>query len=210
MSGESNSYMINDSTGKVKDNGGILYNTIKIGNQWWMAENLKVTKFNDGIPITKVTLHADWIKLSSPAYCWYNNDSATFSNPYGALYNWYVVNTNKLCPTGWHVPSDDEYSTLESTLGGYLSAGTKLKDATHWVGTFPGNNSSRFAALPGGLRGHFVDQEFSNINNYGYLWTTTVYDSTFPWLRYMSRNLQCFEKSYFSMKDGVSVRCIKD
>ena len=97
---------------KVTDVDGNSYNTVVIGTQTWMAENLKTTRLNDGTSIPLVTSSTTWGTLSTPAYCWYNNDEATNKVTYGALYNWYTAKSGKLCPSGWHIPSDDEWTTL--------------------------------------------------------------------------------------------------
>jgi uncharacterized protein (TIGR02145 family) len=102
----------------VKDADGNGYNVVKIGTQVWLSENLKSTKLNDGIAITLVIDNSAWKSSSSPALCWFNNDAAVNKNKYGALYNWYAVRTNKLCPKGWHVPADAELNTLINFLGG--------------------------------------------------------------------------------------------
>jgi uncharacterized protein (TIGR02145 family) len=101
----------------VKDIDGNVYKTVTIGKQVWMAENLKTAKYNDGKTIPLVTDNTEWSNLSAPAYCWYNNDIAN-KEVYGALYNWYTVNTNKVCPKGWHIPIDAEWTTLTTYLGG--------------------------------------------------------------------------------------------
>jgi uncharacterized protein (TIGR02145 family) len=106
----------------VTDADGNVYHTVQIGNQVWMVENLRTTKYNDNSPITPVSDNAVWGTLTTEAYCWYNNDEATNKNTYGALYNWYVLNTGKLCPTGWHVPSQAEWETLISSLGGGIAS----------------------------------------------------------------------------------------
>jgi hypothetical protein len=93
--------------GSIADVDGNLYKTIQIGTQIWMAENLKTTRFNDGAPIPYVTDDIEWEKLTTPGYCWYDNDPSSFKDIYGALYNWYAVNTYKLCPIGWHVPTNE-------------------------------------------------------------------------------------------------------
>jgi len=137
----------------VTDIDGNLYNTVVIGTQTWMVENLKVTKFNDGTDIPNVTDETTWNNLNTPAFCWYEND-VTYKNPYGALYNWYSVNNSKLCPTGWHVATKAEWDALISYLGGVYQAYVKLKEAgsSHWLGTNTGTNSYGFTALPGGYR----------------------------------------------------------
>ena len=102
---------------EVLDIDGNIYHTVIIGNQIWLAENLKTTKYNDGTPVSLVTDNTGWINLSTPGYCWYDND-ITNRETYGALYNWYAVQTGKLCPKGWHVPSDAEWTVLTDFLGG--------------------------------------------------------------------------------------------
>jgi hypothetical protein len=112
-------------TDKIKDIDGNEYGIVTIGNQIWMAENLRTTKFNDGTPIPLVTNHEAWYKLNSPGYCWYDNDEKKYRDVYGALYNWYAVNTGKLCPKGWHVPSDAEWTELITFLGGEMPQAAK-------------------------------------------------------------------------------------
>ena len=129
-----------------------------IRNHWHTGldgRNLKTTKYNDGTSIPNVTNDTSWSNLTTGAYCWYNND-VSYKNPYGALYNWYAVNTGKLAPKGWHVPSDAEWTTLITYLGGESIAGGKLKEAgtTHWLSpNTEATNSTGFSALPGGRRG---------------------------------------------------------
>jgi len=102
----------------ANDIDGNVYHTVIIGTQIWMVENLKTTKYNDGTSIANVTDNVEWIGLTSPAYCWYNNYTS-YKTQFGALYNWYAVNTGKLAPTGWHVPSHAEWTTLTNFfLGG--------------------------------------------------------------------------------------------
>ena len=140
----------------VTDIDGNIYNYLNIGYQKWMTENLKTTKYNDGNPIDySGDDNTAWQNETSGAYAWYNNDEATYKNLYGALYNFYAVNTGKLCPVGWHVPSNEEWTTLISFLGGVKVAGDKLKEAgtSHWKSPNEGaTNESGFTALPGGHR----------------------------------------------------------
>ena len=105
-----------------------------------MAENLKTTKYRDGTSIPLVTENTAWLNLTTPGYCWYNNDAAHYKSTYGALYNWYVLNAGSngwknVCPTGWHVPTDAEWTTLTTYLGGESIAGGKLKETgtSHWL-----------------------------------------------------------------------------
>lgn len=137
------------------DIDGNIYHTVIIGNQIWLAEDLKTTKYNDGTPIPLVTGNAGWINLSTPGYCLYDND-ITNRETYGALYNWFALQTGKLCPTGWHVPSDEEWTVLTDFLGGESIAGGKLKEAgtVHWdTPNLGATNESGFTSLPGGFRG---------------------------------------------------------
>jgi uncharacterized protein (TIGR02145 family) len=142
--------------GIVKDQDGNAYKTVNIGNQVWMAENLRTTKFNDNKTIPLVKDSTAWSNLITPGYCCYDNDAETYLSLYGALYNWYAVNTGKLCPEGWHVPSDEEWITLRTYLGGEELAGGKMKESgiSHWQSPNAGaTNQSGFTAIPGGVRG---------------------------------------------------------
>jgi len=110
------------------------YRIQALGSQVWLAENLRVTRLNDGTPIPLVTDSTEWDSLTTMGYCWYNNNDSAHRIPYGALYNWHAVNTSKLCPSGWHVPTNIEWDTLVSYLGGNYLAGGMLKEigTTHW------------------------------------------------------------------------------
>jgi uncharacterized protein (TIGR02145 family) len=195
----------------VKDIEGNTYKTVKIGTQLWMAENLKTTKYNDGNEIPLVTENDVWAKLNSPAYCWYNNDSSENKQTYGAIYNWYAINTNKLCPTGWHVPSDSDWHTMLISLENSNVAGGKLKEAgtAHWK--IPNNgatNKSGFTALPGGYRS--IDGIFNFIGIAGYWWSSTQYDNSSA-LFYNIRYKYSLAYKYRSDKYcGFSVRCVMD
>ena len=137
-----------------------------------MLQNLKVTHLNDGTPIDNVTDEATWMSLSTPGYAWYNNDAVTYAD-YGLLYNWATVNTGSLCPTGWHVPSEAEMTTVITWGGGPLVAGGYFKEAgtAHWLepNTGASNTEIGFAPLPGGLRSYMGS--FSGIGENGNIWT---------------------------------------
>jgi uncharacterized protein (TIGR02145 family) len=197
----------------VKDVDGNVYSTTEIGNQIWMAENLKTTHYKDGTAITLVSNNGDWFKLSTPGYCWYNNDEATYKNSYGALYNGYVVTTEKLCPTGWHVPTDAEWTTLTTYLGGESVAGGKLKETglIHWRSPNTGaTNEIDFTALPGGGRSGSTGS-FDYIRDYGYWWSSTEYASIYLWSRKMNYDDISVSRSNNQGKNmGFSVRCIKN
>jgi hypothetical protein len=118
----------------IKDIDGNVYKTITIGKQVWMAENLRTTRYSDGTAIALVTDNNVWEGLITPAFCWYDNNSSN-KEVYGALYNWFTVNTNNLCPKGWHVPTDKEWTNLSPLPGGYRYAdGTfnYIKDYSYW------------------------------------------------------------------------------
>jgi uncharacterized protein (TIGR02145 family) len=177
-----------------------------------MASNLKTTKYNDGTDIPLVTDAAVWAYLKTPGYCWYNNDAATNKNTYGALYNWYAVNTEKLCPTGWHIPSDLEWTTLTTFLGGTDVAGGKLKETgtIHWQSPNTGaTNESLFTALPGGRRDF---KTYSNAGNDGNWWSSTEFLSinNFARIRSMSYSGSEVRLVLNDKENGYSVRCIQD
>ena len=194
----------------VKDIDGNVYNTVKIGEQIWLKENLKTTKYNDGIAIPLVTDSSKWANDITPAYCNYKNTTNTDTiNNYGRLYNWYAVNTSKLCPTGWHVPSDSEWSTLTNYLG--KQAGILLKETgtAHWKTlNTEVTNDSKFTALPAGFRGGY-GIVFNNMGNYGYWWTATEDFKLFSWYRYMNYSNIVYRING-SESSGLSVRCLKD
>jgi uncharacterized protein (TIGR02145 family) len=209
------------TTYAVFDRDGNFYHGVLIGTQLWMKENLKTTKYNDATAIPIITDNTTWSNLTTPGYCWYNNDAATYKNIYGALYNWYTVNTGKLCPTGWHVPTDTEWHTLALTLdvnaqliSGVESsiAGGKLKETgtTHWNSPNTGaTNETGFTALPGGVR-YQGGGAFGSIGLFGNWYTSTEYDATTVWSRSMSYNNVNITRSSLGMKNGFSVRCLKN
>jgi uncharacterized protein (TIGR02145 family) len=196
----------------VLDYDGNLYNSVTIGTQTWLKENLKTTKYNDGTSVPLVTDNTAWSNLSTPGYCWYNND-IFFKNPYGALYNWYAVNTGKLCPAGWHVSTYSDWYTLETYLGGSDVAGGKLKEAgtTHWKSPNTGaTNESGFTGLPGSWRansGYFGSQYYEGGSYWG---SGSNTGSTYAeiWnLFYLNATVSIVSQY---KKAGFSVRCVKD
>ena len=198
-------------TQQVVDIDNNAYKIVTIGTQTWMAENLRVTRYNDGTAIPQVIDNTDWSTLSTPAYTWYNNGPSD----YGALYNYYTVaNTNSLnvCPTGWHVPADSEWTTLITYLGGELVAGGKMKEAglAHWISPNTGaTNESGFAGLPGGAR--FSPGSFFLIGTIGYYWSSTEADTaSVAWSRQVNYdNVNVFRLAN-SKGFGFSVRCLRD
>lgn len=213
----------------IKDGDGNIYTTVRIGTQVWLRENLKTTKYFDGVNIPKVTNDTDWEGLSTPGYCWYLNDSLNLKYSYGALYNWYSVNSGKLCPAGWHIPADAEWSTLTTWLGGEDIAGSKLKDTGRiWRGCYPipgmidftgiepsGNkatNEAGFTALQGGYRqGGFAQGGFSTSFGYsGWWWSSTELYPTESWFRNLNYDRSDVIRSAFYKQNGYSVRCLQD
>lgn len=198
--------------GTMTDQDGNVYKTVTIGTQTWMAENLRTTKYNDGTAIPFVTASSAWSNLRTDAYCNYENTNnidtiATF----GRLYNWYAVNTGKLAPTGWHVPTDAEWTTLTNYLGDGSVAGGKLKETgtTHWASPNTGaTNESGFTALPGGYR--YFDGPFDNVGNYCYWWSATDENPDRAWNRFVGYNHVGVVGTGSIKKSGISVRCLRD
>ena len=196
----------------VTDIDGNVYHTVKIGTQVWLVENLKVTKYRNGDPIPNVTNDTQWSKLSTGAYCYYNNvsDSGII---YGKLYNWYaVIDTRNIAPIGWHIATDAEWTTLFNFLGSDSLAGGKLKEkgTNHWNNPNTGaTNEKGFTALPGGNRYYFTG-EFKYIRKYGLFWSTTQLSTDWAnryCLSYASSNVS---HAACQKRDGNTVRCLKD
>jgi len=200
----------NPSANSVTDIDGNVYHMIIIGTQVWMVENLKTTKFNDGVSIPLITDNTAWGNLSTPGYCWYNNDGAKYKNTYGALYNWFAINSGKLAPTGWHVPTDADWTTLINYLGGDSIAGGKLKEkgTSHWDSPNTGaTNETGFTALPGGYRYIYG----SNYLNSFASWWSSAQVNTSEALSRGVYNIYTNIYSYHELKVvGLSVRCLKD
>jgi uncharacterized protein (TIGR02145 family) len=204
---------LSGTVGAVTDVEGNIYKTISIGTQIWTAENLKTTKYSDGSPIPLVTDPVIWSNLTTPAYCWYDNEEATYKNLYGALYNWYTVNTGKLCPIGWHVPSEDEWIIIDSYLGGEEVSGIKLKEAgfEHWKqiqGSRIATNESGFTSLPSGWR--TVWGEYYDIGEGSFLWSSTPCGLTGAAYRYHAVDCDDITSGCTTRLRGGSVRCVKD
>jgi uncharacterized protein (TIGR02145 family) len=198
----------------VRDIDNNSYITLKIGDQVWMTEDLKTTRFNDGSPITLIENYDEWAELTLPAYSWYNNDTSN-RNDFGALYNWYVVESGKLCPEGWHVPTDEEWTLLETTLGGVTMAGGALKEEGTMLWKAPNNgatNRSGFSARPGGYRNY--NGPFNLIKKFGFWWTTTEKSwygaSPRPMYRQIQYNGEAVVRDIAEKNCGFSVRCIKN
>ena len=211
----------------VTDADGNVYNTVTIGTQVWMKENLKVTHYSNGDPIPNITDITGWKNLTTGAYCWYNNDESNYKDTYGALYNWYtIVDGRNVCPTGWHVPTDEEWTTLETYLinNGYGYEGSGSDIAKSMAATYgwtnynlagsvgneqSSNNTSGFTALPNGIR-YGAQGTFCCIIDYGHWWTATGYNSTDAWYRKLHYSFTDLWREASIKKNGQGIRCIKD
>ena len=198
--------------GTVADIEGNIYNTVVIGTQTWMATNLKTTKYNDGAQIPKVVSDMDWQYLYTPACIWYDNDSLTYHNSgYGALYNWYTVQTGNLCPIGWHVPTLNDFTNLITFLGDPFTAGGAMKElgTTHWLAPNTGaTNSSGFTALPAGER-VYMGPSYMGITETAQFWTSTMMsgmESNYARLDNLSGEIM-ISPAFDQM--GFSVRCLQ-
>ena len=202
---------------KVYDIDGNAYDTVHIGTQVWLKQNLNTSRYKNGTVIPNVTNNTTWAGLNTGARCYYNNDSVTYSSTYGALYNWYTVNTGNLCPIGWHVPSDADWTTLTTYLGGESIAGGKLKEAgiAHWSSPNSGaGNESNFSAIASGTKnGYFIPIDY--VSFYGkdtltMYWSSSDYNNENSWIRQLSFNNINIQKLNYKNNFGFSVRCIKD
>ena len=214
-------------TSTVPDNELNSYNTVLIGTQCWTKENLKVTQYNDGTPIplnntyTSGTVSTVWQGLTTGAYTIYGNGSSTGTDAtnYGFLYNWYAAvgivtpmgsPTKNICPTGWHVPTDTEWTTLTDYLGGLSVAGGKMKSTSSlWNSPNTGaDNTSGFSALPGGYRDS--DGSFKNIRGNAFFWSATELVNGFAWSRFLDTSNGSVSRGFTSESVGASVRCLRD
>ena len=198
--------------GTLTDIDGNIYKTIQIGTQTWMAQNLKTTKYRNGDKIPNVTENASWAALATGAYCWYDNHISNKAT-YGGLYNWYAVtDIRNIAPTGWHLPTDAEWTTLTTYLGGENVAGGKLKETgtTHWF--FPNTgatNSSGFTALPEGYR-YGYNSSFELVGYDGYWWSSTASNASDVWNRYLYYDKYYVYRNGYHKQFGFSVRCVRD
>jgi uncharacterized protein (TIGR02145 family) len=200
----------------------VVFKSVNIGKQTWMVKNLDLATYRNGDPIPKVTDKTAWAALSTGAYCYFENDSATYAATYGKIYNSYAVNDPRgLAPKGWHVPSDTDWTRLSDFLGGEKVAGGKMKEAdtTHWRAPnrggeispfkyFGATNSSGFTGLPGGYRNYFGNYE--NAIYTGYWWSSTDKSKAVAWNRILDFLYGDLKKASFNKVSGMSVRCIKD
>ena len=195
---------------KISDVDGNIYNTTRIGNQEWMVENLRVTKYNDTSEINQITDDMTWEGLLEGAWSYYDNDSS-HEYPYGKLYNWHSVEGGKLCPSGWHIPTLEEWTTLTDHLGGTDLAGGRMKDVgtTYWQSpNDPASNESGFTALPSGYRSN--NGTFDKVGFEGGWWSSTISSSDSAWqlqLDHLADDANYYTRAHNS---GFSVRCVRD
>jgi len=205
---------------QIDDIEGNYYNTTPIGTQIWMAENLKATLYNDETQIPNVTSNTAWAALTTPAYAWAQNNEATYKPLYGAIYNWYAVSTGKLCPTGWKVPSDADFSAMEINLGMTVAQagalewrgtdqGKQLKNTIGWSTGQNGTNTSGFAALPSGYRAHTTGI-FEGLGLINYFWTSTEQDAAVALYRRLDGDNDAVYRGATFKRAGKSVRCVKE
>jgi uncharacterized protein (TIGR02145 family) len=209
----------------VTDIDGNIYHTVKIGDQIWTAENLKVTKYRNGDSIPNVQDSTEWGNLTTGAQCAYDNDEVNVEI-YGRLYNWYALNDSRgIAPAGWHVPSDEEWKALEMFLGmsqseadntGYrgTNEGSKLAgEADLWSNGGLENNAafgeSGLSALPAGYRGNY-DGYFHFLGRDAYFWSATEKGSYLAWLRYLNYGYSEVYRTNYNKLDGFSIRLIRD
>jgi uncharacterized protein (TIGR02145 family) len=195
----------------VTDIDGNVYQTVSIGTQCWMKENLKVSKYRNGDPIPTGLSKTAWRNATTGAYAIYKKNAAN-NTTYGKLYNWYAVaDSRSLCPVGWHIPTDDEWTTLENYLGGTDVAGGKLKStSTLWnAPNTSATNESGFSGLPGGDRG--TDGTYGYVGIFGNWWSSTEHSTSLAWFRFLIDNYGYSGCNFYTSKQlGFSVRCLRD
>lgn len=192
----------------VTDIDGNVYHIVTIGTKQWLVENLKTRHYRNGDSIPNVTSSSTWSGLTTGAYCDYENSSSNGAT-YGHLYNWYAVNDSRgLAPTGWHVATDAEWTTLVNYVGGESVAGAKLKSTSGWNGGGNGTNDYGFTALPGGYRNS--EGNFSNYLSNAYWWTNDQYSALNAWRRYLYYASAAAFRDNENKHFGKSIRCVRD
>jgi uncharacterized protein (TIGR02145 family) len=218
-------------TNQISDVDNNNYNTVLIGTQCWLKENLRVRRYNDGTEIKLDTSggvegnlsYQTWVGLTYGAYTIYAHDSSANLTNYGYLYNWYAVkgiyktgtilsdDTLKICPSGWHVPTDAEWTTLTTELGGESVAGRKMKSEgnSYWSSESAGtDNSSGFSGLPGGYR--VPNGSFISIRSQAFFWSATQSSNSNAWRRLLENDNGQVGRNNNHKLHGASVRCLRD
>ncbi len=186
---------------------GYTYDLVAIGEQCWFKENLRTAVYSNGDAIPGELSNSEWSGTTSGAQAIYSNSAANF-DAYGRLYNWYAVyDARGLCPTGWHVPSDEEWTELTEYLGGEDVAGTQMKSSSSDAPPWNGSNSSGFSGLPGGYRSY--SGNFYAAGNYGSWWSSSPYNGG-AWNRALESNYDLVSRNDASQRGGFSVRCVRD
>jgi len=210
--GYGNEYLITMPEASVYDLDGNPYTSVNVGSQTWLTENLKTTKYANGDDIPNLTEFDAWSNAASGAWSYFENEPL-YNIPYGKLYNWFaVMDPRNICPSGWHVPEESEWSTLISFLGGNEVAGNVLKETgiAHWK---PNNdfatNSSGFTALPGGARSPFIGISYPALS-LGLFWSATPFDDEKAIGYYLFDAYQSIHTQEYQKQTGFSVRCVKD
>jgi uncharacterized protein (TIGR02145 family) len=196
----------------VTDVDGNTYQAVQIGDQWWMAGNLKVTRYCNGDAIPNVIGESEWDTLTTGAYCDYDNEVNNVAT-YGRLYNWYAANDSRhLAPEGWHVPSDAEWQELVNYLGGDATASGKMKEmgTSHWhIPNVDATNESGFSALPGGYRLN-RDGRFGYMGLSANFWSSTKDGKSPAWGRSLYYSHSQVDRFNYIKQYGFSVCCVKD
>ena len=213
--GAANVHNSTKAYGTITDQQGNVYKTILIGNQEWMAENLKTSVYRNGDAITEISNNTQWASLTNGAWCHFENNSL-IECPYGKLYNWFTIaDPRGVCPTGWHIPTDGEWTQLTNFLGGEETAGSKMKSTgtDYWLSPNSGAlNESGFSGLPGNYR--YLNGEFQSTNpgenDFAAFWSLTELQSNAAWGRYLYYSSSAINRGSASKEEGHSIRCIRD
>jgi len=206
----------------VTDVDGNIYRAVAIGDQAWMAQNLRTTRYSDSTTIAHVTDDRAWTQLGAGAWCNYDNEPANEAI-YGKLYNWYAAANPKICPQGWHIPTDAEWQQLELVLGmaadevnatdyrgGVQQVGGKMKATTLWQSPNTGaTNESGFSGLAGGFRSS-LDGSFDLLGFNGYWWSASKSVADSAWGRYLNFGGAGVGKYDFDERDALCLRCVRD
>lgn len=197
--------------GEMTDQEGNVYKTVMIGGKEWMAENLNASTYRNGNPLLNGLTTANWQSAASGAWHYYNQDMIN-TCPHGKMYNWYAVNDSRgICPTGWHVPTEADWSSLENSLGGQLTAGNKMKvtGSTYWFGgNANATNESGFSAIGSGL--YYFYGSFEGLTQGVNFWSATTFDASSAWVRSLSFDMGNLALSIYPKNSGFHVRCVRD